>query len=277
VASSHADTTINSSNKFAWSGNGGWTNFAPSAADGVEVRGRFLSGYAWEANTGWIHFGDGTPDNGYAYSNTGNDHGVNIDAAGNLSGFAWSANTGWVHFGWAEPTNADRPRVDLGTGQMEGYAWSPNTGWMNLGTNILQTDSIQRPDSDGDAIADSYERFHFGTLATADGTSDQDGDGRTDAEEAVAGTDPNDPGDKLRIVAITVQGDPSTTTLEFTSELGRRYSIQESDALDSGNGWNYIGPTAFPPDGDATTTRSLSHSSADQKFFRVEVELPLQQ
>ncbi|HEY5998126.1 MAG TPA: PKD domain-containing protein [bacterium] len=45
-------------------------------------------------------------------------------------------------------------------------------------------------DTDGDGMADAWELAHFGSLAR-DGAGDADGDGRTDLQEYLAGTDPN--------------------------------------------------------------------------------------
>lgn len=45
-------------------------------------------------------------------------------------------------------------------------------------------------DSDGDGVGDAYEQYYYGTLANS-GTSDTDGDGRTLAQEYVAGSLPH--------------------------------------------------------------------------------------
>ena len=45
-------------------------------------------------------------------------------------------------------------------------------------------------DRDGDGIDDRWELEHFGSLDTADGESDTDGDGLSDAQEYTLGTDP---------------------------------------------------------------------------------------
>jgi hypothetical protein len=48
--------TISSTDKYAWSENTGWLNFAPSTG-GVTVNPGYLAGYAWQQNIGWIKLG----------------------------------------------------------------------------------------------------------------------------------------------------------------------------------------------------------------------------
>jgi len=125
--------SLDAATKFAWSGNAGWIDFAPSADIQVQAGPGYLEGYAYATNFGWIHFGDGSPANGTEYSNSsGADFGVNHSGTGELSGLAYSGNIGWINFSWATPNNPLRPRIDLVTGQASGYAYAANVGWINL-------------------------------------------------------------------------------------------------------------------------------------------------
>ena len=174
VASGQA--TINAAKAFAYGANTGWIHFRPTAADGVRVTEWYLQGRAYGANTGWIDLGDGSPASSCNYSNTAGDYGVNHDGSGNLYGFAYSANAGWINFGWTTAADSNRPRIDLTSGRFFGYAWSANLGWINLniGAGQLFTDSIARPDSDGDGIGDIWELAYTGNLTTFNATSDLD-------------------------------------------------------------------------------------------------------
>ena len=273
-----AGTTFDNTEKFAWGANTGWISFRhdqPTSPAGVVFGGAFLSGYAYAANTGWIHFGNGSPANGYAYSNTGSDHGVNHDGAGNLSGFAWCANTGWINFGWASPSHANRPRVDLLTGAFTGHAWSANTGWVNLGTGLLTTQSMAHVDSDGDGIPDWWEMLHFGNLTTANATSDTDGDGVSDLAEYLADTDPNDPDSYLKIVSHSHDHEITQTTLEFTTTPTRLDRIEYSDDLGQGAPWTDSALGTFAPDAGSTTIKTITYPDNPRKFFRATAIVPL--
>ena len=272
-----ANTTFDNTEKFAWGANTGWISFRhdqPVSPAGVVFGGAFLSGYAWAANTGWIHFGNGAPTNGHSYSNTGNDHGVNHDGTGNLSGFAWAANTGWINFGWATPSDPNRPRVSLLTGEFSGQAWSANTGWINLGTGLLTTQSMSDVDSDNDGIPDWWEMLHFNNLTTANGTSDNDGDGVSDLHEYLTGTDPNDADNYLRVVSHSHDLDITETTLEFTTTPTRLYRIYFSDDLGIDDPWTDSALGTFSPDA-GTTTRTITYPGNPKKFFRVQALVPL--
>jgi hypothetical protein len=124
-----AEGNISQSNKYAWSENAGWINFAP-AHGGATVHAAgtngCLSGYVWAENVGWIKLGNGS-DGPYGNS-TDTDWGVNMDAAGNLSGYAWGENVGWINF----HADDDQVTIDILTGFFDGYAWAENVGWIHF-------------------------------------------------------------------------------------------------------------------------------------------------
>ena len=120
---------ISSTDKYAWSENGGWLNFRPTGG-GVTVFVDHLEGYAWAENVGWIKLGSHTGGGTHTYLNTTSANwGVNHNSStGALSGYAWSENAGWVNFA---PTGGG-VTVDSGTGQFDGYAWGENVGWVHF-------------------------------------------------------------------------------------------------------------------------------------------------
>jgi hypothetical protein len=275
-----ASPTFGSSGKFAYGANTGWLNFSPSTGNGVAVGESYLTGYAWDANTGWVNLGNGTPANGYAYSNANSsDAGVNHDGAGNLSGLAYSANVGWIKFGWAGANDPNRPRINLLTGAFTGFAYGANIGWINLGTGRLTTDSIISPDTDVDGIADAWEMRRFGALNIGGVGTDTDHDGQSDAAEYIADTDPSNPGESLSITSQTISTDRSQITLVFrTTSPGRLYRVQQSTTLlATGPGaWEDVPELgtflALTPD----TAATFSLPPGPTRFFRVVVVKPLQ-
>ena len=91
-------------------------------------------------------------------------------------------------------------------------------------------------DSDGDGIPDWWTQQYFGhptgqagDLSRAD--DDEDGDGRSNLQEYLAGTVPTDPNSvlALRISAFTAPG--ANVLLTWPAVPGRSYQIQYKDNL----------------------------------------------
>ena len=94
-----AATTMNESNKWAWSEGSGWINCRTDATNGAGLGRHVCSNYMYSPATGWIYLGDGAPTNGWQYTNdSSDDYGVNHDGKGNLRGYAWSTSAGWISF-----------------------------------------------------------------------------------------------------------------------------------------------------------------------------------
>ena len=275
-------STVSAASPYMHGANIGWIVGRPSPEWGVVIGETACSGYAHSANCGWISFGDATPANGIRYSNTdGADHGVNHDGLGNLSGLAWGANIGWINFGLGDtgtprPLNdPDRPRFALDTGKFSGYAHGANVGWINLST--LTTLTVAGPDTDGDGIADAWEREKFTYLMVANGSTDFDKDGISDTSEATADSDPKDPNSFLRITASQFFIHPeeffNSWSFTFTSTPRRLYRIEESTDLgvtDTWHGGQYFQGLPGSVSGNQTF-------SPDPKYFlRVSAIKPLQ-
>ena len=273
-----ADSTINFTNKFAYSANAGWLNFRhnqPSSPNGIVFGEYVVSGFAYGANFGWVNLGDGSPVNGIQYqNNSASDYGVNHDGLGNLSGYAYGANIGWINFGWTNTSNLNRPRVDLLTGSFTGYAYSANIGWINLGAGYLVTDTMANPDNDADAdgIPDPWELTHFSNLTTATMTSDADGDGATDKSEYISATDPKDAKVFFKIVSSTYGGGFTQATVVFTTAASRVYRLETSDNLVA---WTNSALGTFAPDAGSTTTKLIVWPGASKKFIRAVALKPL--
>lgn len=266
-------TTINPTHRYAYGANVGWMDARGDVAHGAVVGPHFCSGSVWSANVGWISLGNG-PANGFSYSNaTATDWGVNHDGAGRLTGYAYGANVGWILF---EQVHG-MPRVDLLTGDLSGHAWGANIGWISLANSqaFVRTDTLDAgPDSDGDSIPDAWEYEQTGDLATLDPPDpDADDDGIPDTDEYVADTDPLDPGSGLTIVAYDRTGPTNTVTWPASSR--RSYNLQYADVLsaavwnDSGHG-SFLGTPGVPE-----LTRAVVDPASTQRFFRVQVRVPL--
>ncbi len=262
-----AASTVDAVDKFTYGANISWLNWRGDTNSGVVISETVCSGNIYAANVGWINLGSGSPTNSIHYQNhSANDFGVNIDTAGNLRGQAYGANIGWLTF-----ENTGGPKVNLVTGQLSGSIWSANCGWISLNnsTAFVRTDAITLgADTDGDGIADAWERQNFGNLTTATATSDTDHDGVTDLQEYLADTNPNDPNDYLRITSLT-RLDP-LTDLQWTAKPTRFYEIQRRSAFDASSPWIGLG---VPP---ILGFNSFNFSdSGSQSLYRIRVIRPL--
>ena len=265
--------STDSSERYAWSANTGWIDFAAGSMGAFRFEDYFLSGFAWSPNLGWIHFGDGVPANGIRYSNrSADDCGVNHDGQGNLSGFAYGANVGWINFQWASAIDKDRARVDLQTGQFFGYAYGANIGWISLAG--VKTESMGMRDSDFDGLSDSWEEEFLGGLTLTDGVGNLDGDALTDREEFIADTSLTDSSAFFGILSVVYESDLSGATVTFQSSPRRFYRLEVADSLEA-SAWTDSGLGLILPSSGNSTTRSVHWTGATRKFIRVAATLPL--
>jgi len=116
-------------------------------------------------------------------------------------------------------------------------------------------------DLDSNRFPDVWETRYNASSLNPD--EDSDGDGFTNAEEALAGTNPFDPASKLAVSFLLANG---TGTLDFPTQPGKEYQLLAADV-----------PTgSWSPLGDAFVADGSSHSQAApmeaaKKFFKVAV------
>jgi hypothetical protein len=270
AAVSRAVTTVDPANKYAYGANVGWMDWRGDTNNGAVIGEYVCSGFIYAANVGWINLGSGTPANGIQYQNNAADFGVNQDGFGNLRGYAYGANIGWINF---ESTGA--PRVNLLTGRLTGLVWGANVGWISLSnaTAQVQTDTIARGrDSDHNGLPDAWQLTYFGHLGV-NPNADADGDGISNLAEYLAGTNPTNNADALRITAASFSPGGTSANLTWSSTRARFYYLQKTPSLPATN-WVDSGLSLIAPDG-AATTRAFSDTNAPTRFYRVQAVRPL--
>jgi hypothetical protein len=126
--------------------------------------------------------------------------------------------------------------------------------------------TLPAEDADGNRLADSWERQYWSASgAGGDGSADPDDDGLTNAQEAIAGTDPMNAGSALRVLKATAR--PGHVELSWQSVPGRLYRARCSEDLAS---WRLVG-APVTASGETATLVDLSPDSGSCRFYRVEV------
>lgn len=116
-------------------------------------------------------------------------------------------------------TNAGTYRVSVG-----------NLATASTPTNSPVARLIVMNDADKDGMGDEWEAtYGFSSADASDANRDDDGDGRTNLEEFISGTDPKDRSSVLKITSIT--SGANGRQLTFTASPNRGYTVQSRDTL----------------------------------------------
>ena len=169
------------------------------------------------------------------------------------------------------------------TGKLEGIALVSNAvgdDWILMaddGNNPagealnLYQHFVPNEDTDADGLPDDWELRFFGsttvTTATLAGNTDTDGDGATDFQELLSGTDPTSSLSNLRITSFVLSGSDATITWQTVG--GRTNVVQSTTSLTTG--FTDLSPALpIPGAGDVTVSYTNDDDSTDPaRFYRV--------
>ncbi len=119
-------------------------------------------------------------------------------------------------------------------------------------------------DANGNDISDVYEALFTGSISGVSPNADNDSDGETNESESIAGTNLNDPKDRLGFTDVVQSA--TTITGTWMTTVGKVYQMQASSSL-SGT-WANEGA---PKDGTGGATTAACPTTGTRMFLRVQV------
>lgn len=211
-------------------------------------------------------------------STAGNPNGT--DVGGSITGAAT------IEF-FANPPAGDEGKVFLGTLSAAGGSFSASlastfpvgytiTATATASSNTSQFSSAINAttnDSDGDGIPDNWMNAHFNhaTGQAADksrATDDADGDGFTNLQEFLAGTDPRNASSRFRITSVTSAS--ANITITFSAVAGKTYRVEYNDDLTSST-WLLLQDQLFAT-GSTLSLADVGATALPHRFYRAVLE-----
>jgi len=121
----------------------------------------------------------------------------------------------------------------------------------------------------GDGIPDTWRLIYFGTISNllSAANLDPDGDGASNWQEYLAGTNPMDPASVLQLTPMTSS---SSFTLQWPSVPGKTYMVQSSASLFS-TGWATTASN-LPGTGQMMQLSDTNTPAPAARFYRVQVQ-----
>ena len=120
------------------------------------------------------------------------------------------------------------------------------------------------PDSDADGLPDAWETNYFGNPTNGSATADSDGDGMSNLEEYLAGTNPLDALSVLKI-AFTVT---NAQWLEFVAQTNLSYSVQWRTNLNSSL-WQSLTNVSAQSLAHTVQVNTAGSPPAAERYYRV--------
>lgn len=170
-----------------------------------------------------------------------------------------TARIAWVFFS----TFFGGSSSDIWQARKDEHAWFDD---IQVSTTRIGYPGLPR-DVDADRLPNDWETAYFGSSTAASAKLDSDGDGEDNYREYLAGTHPNNAGDRLKTTMSTLEG--NTLDLRVNAKAGRIYRLESTTDLRT---WTPVTQTGvLPADQPLSFPRPIT---ATPTFYRVVVLLP---
>ncbi len=196
-----------------------------------------------------------------------------------LNGGAWSADVPLVpasvlNGGIFTATMHDNPPPIVLTGLANGVQTveviGQNSGgdWQETPASVTWTvEEITAGDMDNDGLPDAWETANgLDPNDPADAAKDKDGDAATNANEYIAGTDPQNSASVLRAVSSFLPNGSADIT--FDAVAGKSYRVEASAELAAAS-WTVIATLPVQQASGPVTVNDPDAATAARKFYRV--------
>lgn len=145
-------------------------------------------------------------------------------------------------------------------------------------TNISITATYRLKDSVGDGIPDQWRATYFGGDGTtsnnqSNATADPDGDGMTNLQEYLAGTNPVDSASFFHVVSVANSG--TGYAVSWASIAGKTYQVQYSAS--PGGPWLETLPSSQVTAGgtqNVMTYTDMTAGGASKRFYKIRLVVP---
>jgi hypothetical protein len=125
-------------------------------------------------------------------------------------------------------------------------------------------------DSDGDGMPDGWEQAHNLNPNLNDAGEDPDHDGMTNYQEFIAGTNPRDANDFLRLQPLVATGAAGSqmVVLGFEARSNKTYTIVYRNTAE-GTGWTNLVNVGFATTNRFVTFTDTLQTNASTRFYRL--------
>jgi hypothetical protein len=165
------------------------------------------------------------------------------------------------------PTGANATGLSLQRRFAALYGNDP-ANWFVAAPSAAQSNALNSLDSDSDGLPDEWELQYFSSISDpqASPNADPDGDGFTNLQEYLAGTNPLDANSCLKIDVASVAG--STATIQFTAVAGKTYSVLYRDNPAAG-AWLKLSDVPAQSQTCFVTVNDPSLGTSTARFYRL--------